>query len=385
MNSERLNSGTPRVMMVIPCGDTGHSMIFARRQAGELAQAGAGVNVFHLESRTSLVRLSRGFIRFRRELRRIDAQLVHSQFGTVTALFSALAGLGKPLVITFRGSDLNPPPSSAAPWSRVRAWVGIIFSQLAALKATRIVCVSQALKRRLWWRRNRVVVLPSGVDLHRFRPMGRDEARRRLKKMLAIRCGLGPSGRNVRFPNGRGQKVVLFNAGKDPMVKRLNLARQAAEWAGRRLWATKRIRVRLVVLRGDAPPDEMPLWINACDCLLLTSEREGSPTVVQEAIACEVPVVAVDVGDVRERVRGSASSRIAAANPESLGVALAEVLQLPRPSGAVPDLAGISALNIAMQLRWLYLQILEKGGPSGVKAKAALDGKAAREWNSIPS
>jgi glycosyltransferase involved in cell wall biosynthesis len=44
----------------------------------------------------------------------------------------------------------------------------------------------------------------------------------------------------------------------------------------------------------------MPLYVSACDALLLTSEREASPTIVKEALASNVPVVSFDVGDVAE-------------------------------------------------------------------------------------
>lgn len=62
----------------------------------------------------------------------------------------------------------------------------------------------------------------------------------------------------------------------------------------------------------------MPLWLNASDVVLLTSLHEGSPNVIKEALACNVPIVSVDVGDVSERINGVNGSYIAKANPQDL-------------------------------------------------------------------
>ena len=318
----------PRVLFVIPGEAEGSSMVFARRQAAALRGTGVEVESFFLRSRTSPVMLFQEWRRFLAVAEAFRPDVVHGHFGTMTAFFTVLAGRGWPVVITYRGSDLNLVPSARGP----RAWAGRLLSQAAALGATRIVCVSGALRDRLWWRRGIATVLPSGVDLDRFRPRPRELARREL--------GWAPGGR-----------VVLFNAGVDERNKRLDLAEAAVGRARGELAG-----VHLEVLRGGVAPERMPLFMNAADCLLITSDAEGSPSVVQEALASNLPIVSVAVGDVVERMEGVPGTRIARRDPDSLARALIELLEQPRRSGGRAKAQECSAARVAAELARIYRQ-----------------------------
>jgi teichuronic acid biosynthesis glycosyltransferase TuaC len=325
-----------KLLFVIPGkgggAEAGSSMIFARRQAESLAQEGVAVEVFHLRSRTSPRILLAEFWRLRRVLKSFRPHVVHAHFGTMTAMLTALAAGRCPLVITYRGSDLNPVPSARG----LRAAMGRLLSQLAALRAARIVCVSGRLKQRLWWRRGRVTVLVSGVDFEVFRPEPRGLARARLG-----------------WPEE--ERVVLFHAGQDSPNKRLDLAEAAlreVKLAGS--------PVRLEVLNGRGPSERIPVLMNAADCLLVTSDAEGSPTVVQEALASNLPVISVDVGDVPERLQGVACSRIVARDPAALARAVAELVEAPRRSDGRRKAGEFCSHRIARELARLYRGILRE-------------------------
>ncbi|HEV2198915.1 MAG TPA: glycosyltransferase [Bryobacteraceae bacterium] len=306
-------------------------MVFAHRQAAALVAQGHDVHLFHLRSRTSVVLLFGEFRRFRREIGVLSPHVVHAHFGTMTALFSALASGGVPLVITYQGSDLNPVPGNAA--ERLRACLGRGLSQIAALAAAQIVCVSGPLKRRLLWRRERAVVLPTGVDAEIFYPQSRAEARLRL-------------GWEEDCP------VILFNSGNGARVKRLDLAQAAVARAQR-----KRPEVRLEVLDGRLAPELVPSLMNAADCLLLTSDAEGSPTVVQEALASNLPIVSVDVGDVREWFQNVRRARVVERDPEALAEALLELLAQPERSDGRRKLDQFSTHGIATELSRIYRRL----------------------------
>jgi glycosyltransferase involved in cell wall biosynthesis len=55
-----------------------------------------------------------------------------------------------------------------------------------------------------------------------------------------------------------------------------------------------------IVFQGQVPNNELCLWYNSTDAFCLASRGEGSPNVLTEALACGCPVVASDVGAVKE-------------------------------------------------------------------------------------
>ena len=327
--SDAVQSKALRVLFVIPGLPGGSSMVFARRQAESLVAQGLAVEVFDLRSRISPRVLWTEFLRFRGMVATFRPQVIHAHYGTMTAMFALLASGKLPLMITYRGSDLNPLPSAR----RLRPAAGRLLSQLAALRASRIVCVSPQLRDRLWWGRDRATVLPSGVDANVFKPASQRDMR--------LRLGWHEQDR-----------IVLFNAGGEGHNKRLDLAQAATGEAQR--WEPA---LRLEVLDGKVPPDIIPAMMNAADCLLVTSDAEGSPTVVQEALATNLPIVSVDVGDIAERLQGVACSRIARRDAEALGRALVDVVTPPRRSDGRSRVPEFSSQRIAWELSQLYRDI----------------------------
>jgi glycosyltransferase involved in cell wall biosynthesis len=180
------------------------------------------------------------------------------------------------------------------------------------------------------WRRERAVVLPSGVDPDLFSPAPKRYARARLHW-------------------SQTDEIILFNSGNGAPVKRRDLA-EAVMACAKRL----RTALRLEVMDGRCSPDLVPMMMNAADCLLVTSDFEGSPTIVQEALACNLPVVSVDVGDVAQRLRGVRATRIAPRDPQALAQALDAVLSLGERSDGRLKLDECSSRRVAAELESIY-------------------------------
>lgn len=319
-----------RVLAVIPGDGTGASMIFARREVAAVEGAGPKVKTFFLHSRTSPVAVCSEWARLRREIREFMPHVIHAHYGTVTGFLCAYS-TNLPVLITYRGSDLNRTSSV----SRMRSQLSHIFSQFALLRARKAVCVSNELRNKLWWRRKKVIVAPSGVNIDLFQPRPKNVAREQL-------------GWPVDAP------IVLFNAGGAPGPKGLKLVERAIAHV------RDRIRdVQLVTMDGTVSPDVVPLYFSAADCLVLASESEGSPTVVQEAIASNLPVVSVDVGDVRERLQGIFPSRIVARDPVDLGNGVVEVLALKSRSNGRSFVGPTSLETVARTIAAIYEELAQ--------------------------
>ena len=119
-----------------------------------------------------------------------------------------------------------------------------------------------------------VEILPCGVATSRFRPLERQQSRANL--------GLQSDGRYLLFP-------------ADPAraAKRFDRAEAVA----------KRCNAQLLTL-GSIDPEEVPLWINASNAVIVPSEREGFGLAVLEALACEVPVCCAPTGIHQAATRG---------------------------------------------------------------------------------
>ena len=176
-----------KVLALIPDQESGEAYIFVRRQIEQISDFGLVVRPFYLGTRTHPIRILKEALRFRDEIRSFDPDVVHAHYGTVTALFAVVFSR-KPVTITFRGSDLLP--SSEFSW--LRDLTSRLMSQIAALFAKEIICVSEEIRDSLWWRKNDAEIILTGVDLKVFYPIDRQKAREELGW-------------------ARGDKIILFN------------------------------------------------------------------------------------------------------------------------------------------------------------------------------
>jgi teichuronic acid biosynthesis glycosyltransferase TuaC len=177
--------------------------------------------------------------------------VVHAHFGL--SAWPALAVRARVHAVTLHGTDL------AHPRSRVITLASLRLLDLVAAPSEPLAASIPG-----WALRRQPAILPTGVDMTRFQPIPRASARSEL--------GLDPTARYLLFPADQSRPEKRYD--------------RALELAG---------NARLLTL-GQVDPAQVPLFVNAADAVLVPSEREGFGLAVLEALACDVPVIATDVG-----------------------------------------------------------------------------------------
>jgi glycosyltransferase involved in cell wall biosynthesis len=107
------------------------------------------------------------------------------------------------------------------------------------------------------------------------------------------------------------------------------------------------------------PHEEVPLHMSAGDALVFTSRQEGSPNVVKEALACNLPVVSVRVADVPERLRGVVGCELCDdERPETLAAALERVLRRKQRSNGREAAQALDERLLTARLIEVYRSVL---------------------------
>jgi teichuronic acid biosynthesis glycosyltransferase TuaC len=304
-----------RVLVVTnmyPTSEQPHFGVFVWDQVESLRQLGVEIDVLFVNGRRNKLAYLWGFPRLWNRLRRQRYDLLHAHY-----IFSGLiarAQLCRPVVLTHHGPEVFMTWEAHA-------------CRLATRWFDEVIVVSPEMRERL--RVPRAKVIPCGIDLDRFRPMPQEEARR-----LA---GL-PSGK----------KLVLWAGEYQRPEKRFDIAERAFG-----ILAAHDPSLELVLLSGK-PHSLVPIYMNACDVLLLASDAEGSPMVVKEAMACNLPIVATPVGDVPQVIGGTEGCYLCSQDPDDVAGKLEQALASGQRTNGREAVRSMDLMEISKRVIAVY-------------------------------
>jgi glycosyltransferase involved in cell wall biosynthesis len=303
---------------------------FVRTQAESLKQAGVGVEVLVLGGRLRKLIYPKGVLQLRQRLAGGSIDLVHAHYGYVGMV--ARTQWKVPVVVTYHGDDLLGTVNEKGEKTRSSALIVAAGKKLAQLIDAAIV---QSAEMASKLKKANVFVVPHEVDFEVFRPTQRELAR------AALRLDAD-------------KKYLLFAASPQIPVKRFPLAKAVAEYL-----STKDASIELLVVSKQTQ-EYLALYMSACDALVFPSYQEGSPNIVKQAMACNLPIVATDVGDVRQVIGETKGCYVCNPSVTEFAARLSEILAHRERTDGRERIRHLASPKVAEKLIEVYRQVLRK-------------------------
>ena len=250
------------------------------------------------------------FLDFRRIRKKAkDADIIHIQFGGLYAflVWGSLIGVSKPKLLTFHGTDIHAKAikTTKSYLIKLKIWLSqktsflsiLLFDKLGFVSDTLIPYVPKWILKKC---KDKIFIQPLGVDYKLFTPTAKAESLERL--------GLDD------------YKYALFSDISGTPIKRRDIAEAIVNKLGG--------DYRLLIM-SKVKPEMVPVYLNACDFVLLTSDEEGSPNITREALSLNKRVFSVDVGDVKQQLEGLNNSVIVSRDPDEAGKVILQKLAEP--------------------------------------------------------
>lgn len=307
----------------------------ADSQMHSLKDKGIQIQYGHFSDRKSGKMLLKAGFKLRKVISEYDPDLIHVLWGTTTALMTVFFS-SKPVIISFSGSDLLGKKNASGK-KTVSGTISSNLSNLAALFARKIITKSENMKYSLWpINRKKVDVIPNGINTSSFFPMNQTKCREFLKWDLTT-------------------KIVIFFDGGGAAVKNPDLAQKIIKHVKK--YDTD-LELKII---NSVVHDELPYYYNAADAMLLTSFHEGSNNSLKEAMACNLPIVSVDCGDAKERLRDVQNSYVSKSyDAMELSDALLNIFHTSERSNGREFINEISLDSVADKIIEVYKKVIKQ-------------------------
>lgn len=290
-----------------------------KKQGDSLIKQGIEVIFFTVKGK-GIFGYLKSIPKLRKEIKKHQPDLIHAHY-SLCGFISSLSLTGRKIIVSLMGSDVLA--------RGISRFVIRFFYKTSWCKC---IVKTEGMKKHVGLKN--IIVLPNGVDMDMFRP---------IQKEIALqKTGWNPDN-----------KHILFAANPSRPEKNFNLAEEAFG-----LIKQKSKKVELHVLK-DVSHEQIPLFMNASDCILLTSLWEGSPNVIKEAMSCSRPIVSSKVGDVEELLKNTSLSYVVNYKADAIASSIFEILSADsKITNGRENISHLSEKKIADRLIKEYQQVI---------------------------
>jgi len=249
--------------------------------------------------------------------------IVHAHYSFSAMMASLVCCV--PMVVSLMGSDIVVCPINK-----------ILIRLFSTFKWQVLIVKAESMKQSIGL--VNAAIIPNGVDTDHWRPLD------------PVTCK-----QEVGFSEDKRQ--VLWLADPKRYSKNIELANQAFQ-----MTSSKELELKVIY---DISHHQVPIYLNAANILLLTSRWEGSPNIIKEAMACNCPIVATDVGDVRQVLGDTEGCYVTSFNPEDVAAKIESALVFAKERGRtngrqrIMEL-GLDANTAANKLFSIYGSVLAR-------------------------
>lgn len=253
-----------------------------------------------------------------------DYDIIHAHF-VYTGWVAIFSAGKKPIVLSVMGSDAYGKYTNSG--KRIFSSYFMMFLNQAIQPFVNVIIVKSNNINKYIYLKSKQHLVPNGVNFNRFKPKESIECRKNLGLPL-------------------DKKLVLFLADPGKSVKNFKLLEEASE----------KLDLNKIKIVNPYPIDneEFPDYLNACDVFVLTSYNEGSPNVIKEAMACNIPIVSTNVGDVEEVISKTEGCYLTNYDPAILAAKIKMALQFGTRTNGREDIKHLESGVIARKIIDIY-------------------------------
>jgi len=299
-----------------------------KSQGESLKKEGVDIDFFTIKSK-GFKGYFKGISTLKNYIKKEEYSIIHAHYG-LSAIVAFFAKNKEKMVVSFMGDDLVGANDYNGRVTTISRFV-IVLNKFFARHFFHYNIVKSKEMLNVLSLSNSMVI-SNGVNYKRFYEIDKIDARK-------------------YFDEGVDVKRVLFCSNPGRPEKNYKLAKEAVD-----LLEDKNIELKYL---NGIEQDKLVYHYNAADCLLLTSFHEGSPNVVKEAMACNIPIVSTNVGDVNEVIGNTEGCYVTSFESKDVAHKLKRALAFNKRTKGRENIRHLEESVVAQKIINIYNKILE--------------------------